>query len=83
MEGGQSEVEQKQRDQAVGRNPSQLHTAGEAHPPETQSTLPTRTPNTVVEWPELRVTPSFRGRSLEMILIKIRAATNHDIFAVG
>lgn len=64
MEGGQSEIEQKQQDQAVGANPSQLHTAGGAHPPEAQVHPPEKDSDTVVEWREPGVTPSFRGRSL-------------------
>ena len=34
MEGGQSEIEQKQQERAVGRNPFQLRAAGDADPPE-------------------------------------------------
>lgn len=38
MEGGQSEIEQKQQGRAVSRNPFQLHAAGDAALPETQET---------------------------------------------
>lgn len=39
MEGGQSEIEQKQQDHAAGGNPFQLHAAGDADLPETSSNL--------------------------------------------
>lgn len=36
MEAGQSEIEQKQQERAVAKNPFQLRAAGDADPPETK-----------------------------------------------
>lgn len=43
MEGGQSEIEQKQQGRALGRNRFHLHAAGDAELPGTPSNLPKHT----------------------------------------